>query len=268
MRAFRLAYDGRSYHGYQRQPDVRTVEGRLFAAIRELGLAEPSATPPGYTAAGRTDAGASAVAQTVTLECPDWCTPRALNGSLPTSVRAWASVEVPTDFHATHNAVRREYTYLDPAPTADLEQARAVARRLAGEHDFHNLTPDEEGTVRELSVHVDRDGEFLVFTVGSDGFPRQLVRRLVWLIDAVATGESSLETVDRVLAAEPIEGADGIPPAPAEGLVLTGVEYPGVDFTVDDHALTDARSTFDSYRSSARREARAMGQVIDGLSGN
>lgn len=266
MRAFRLAYDGRPYRGFQRQPDVSTVEGALLDALRELEVIDRDVdVPPGYAAAGRTDAGVSAVAQTVAFECPDWCTPRALNGELPAAVRAWASAEVSADFHATHDAVRRAYTYFLPAPDAGLDVARSAADRLSGEHDLHNLTPEDGRTVRELSVAVDAAEGFLVLTVASDGFPRQLVRRLASLVGAVASGDATPDRVDRVLSTERLDGADGIPPAPGEGLVLTAVDYPGVAFDIDDSALDMARSVFDERAWAARRRAAAMERVLDRL---
>jgi hypothetical protein len=57
VRAFRLAYDGSGYRGFQRQPHGETVEDELFAALRELGVAFEGGSPVGYAAAGRTDAG-------------------------------------------------------------------------------------------------------------------------------------------------------------------------------------------------------------------
>ncbi|MFB6353828.1 MAG: tRNA pseudouridine(38-40) synthase TruA [Halobacteriales archaeon] len=269
MRAFRLAYDGRPFHGFQRQPEVETVEGAVLDALGELGVVgADDDVPPGYAAAGRTDAGVSAVAQTVAFEAPDWCTPRALNGALPDAVRAWASADVSADFHATHDATRREYTYFLPAPEAALGPARSAAERLSGEHDFHNLTPDDRGTVRELAVAVDRSADALVLTVASDGFPRQLVRRLASLVGAVAAGDAPLERVDRVLGPEPLDGPDGVPPAPGEGLVLTAVDYPGVTFDVDEPALADARSAFEGRARAARRRLATMTRVADGLDGD
>ncbi|ERH00453.1 MAG: hypothetical protein J07HN6_02073 [Halonotius sp. J07HN6] len=41
MRAFRLAYDGRPFYGFQRQPSVPTVEGALFDALRALSVISP-----------------------------------------------------------------------------------------------------------------------------------------------------------------------------------------------------------------------------------
>lgn len=269
MYAFRLAYDGRPYRGFQRQPDERTVEGSLLAGLRELDmLRDDERVPPGYAAAGRTDAGVSAVAQTVAFGCPDWCTPRALNGALPEAIRAWARAQVPDGFHATHDAIRREYTYFLPAPEGGFDSAEAAAARLTGEHDFHNLTSDERGTIRDLSVTVDRANDYLVLTVASDGFPRQLVRRLASLVDAVATGDASLAELDRVLATQPLEPADGIPPAPAVGLVLTAVEYPDVGFAIDERALADAHGVLEDRAWDARTEAEVLTRVADGLGGN
>src|SRR6056297_3366826 len=116
-RAFRIAYDGTDYYGYQRQPDVPTVEDAIFDALRALEVLAPDADKPdGYAAAGRTDAGVSALAQTIALEAPDWLAPRALNGRLPADIRAWAAADAPDGFHATHHATRRAYTYHLYAP--------------------------------------------------------------------------------------------------------------------------------------------------------
>jgi tRNA pseudouridine38-40 synthase len=52
--AFRIAYDGQPYRGFQRQPDVPTVEDALLGALRDLDVLPADAdTPPGSAAAGR-----------------------------------------------------------------------------------------------------------------------------------------------------------------------------------------------------------------------
>ncbi|EMA40486.1 tRNA pseudouridine(38-40) synthase TruA [Halococcus hamelinensis] len=262
MRAFRVAYDGRPYHGFQRQPTVPTVEDTMFDALRELGVLDATADKPsGYAAAGRTDRRVSAVAQTVAFDAPDWLVPRALNSELPESVRAWAHADAPPGFHATHDAASRTYTYHLHAPAADVGRAGEACDRLAGEHDFHDLTTDDRNTVRALDVRVEPDGEFLVLTVRAGGFSRNLVRRVGALVRAVATGEAPLAKVDRVLAPEPLDGPEGIGPAPAAGLVLTDVEYPDLDFEVDEAAATSAREVFEGKRVAATTAARAAGEV-------
>lgn len=262
MRAFRLAYDGRPYYGFQRQPTVPTVEGVVFDALRELDvLDENDEKPPGYAAAGRTDRGVSAVAQTIGFESPGWLTPRALNGELPETVRAWAHADAE-EFHATHDAASREYTHHLHAPEADVERANAALARLSGEHDYHNLTPDDHNTVRTLDGTVERDGDFLVATVRAGGFSRHLVRRAVTLVRSVATGETALSKLDCVLSEEVLSGPDGIAPAPAAPLVLTDVSYPGLDFVVDDEAAASARAVFENVRIEAATRTRVASDIM------
>jgi len=288
VRAYRIAYDGRPFRGFQRQPDVPTVEDAIFDALRDLDvLADDAPKPDGYAAAGRTDAGVSARAQTVAFDAPGWLTPRALNGELPGSVRAWASADVPADFHATHDAQSRKYVYhlyalvdghgegagarhpgsgeTDESAGFDDVHAREALVRLAGEHDFHNLTPDDEGTVRDVGASARRDGAFFVVTLRAGGFARQLVRRVVGLVAAVGRGESPPERVDRILGDDPLAGPEGVAPAPAEPLVLWNVAYDGVDFRVDEDAAGSARETFERRHAAWLSRARVAGRLRDGV---
>lgn len=262
IRAFRLAYDGRAFHGFQRQPDVPTVENAVFDAVRALDITTD--VPTHYSAAGRTDAGASAVAQTVAFRCPEWCTPHALNAELPASVRAWAAAAVSEEFHATHDARFREYTYQCYAPSADIEHANAAAERLSGEHDFHNLTTDTCGTVRDLDLTVASDGDYLVLTARADGFPRGLVRRLASLVRAIATRDAPLAKIDRVLGPDPLPGAEGIPVAPAYPLILTHVEY-HTEFEPHPRALQDTREKFHDRRVKHSTIARVADTIETAL---
>ncbi|WP_181685735.1 tRNA pseudouridine(38-40) synthase TruA [Halorhabdus salina] len=263
-RAFRIAYDGRSFHGFQRQPDVATVSDAILDALCSLEVIEET-VPHWYAAAGRTDAGVSALAQTVTIDGPAWLSPAALNSELPAAVRAWASADVPADFHATHDAVEREYTYHLHAPAASLSRAREALSTLSGEHDFHNFSPDETGTVRDLTSDVERDGEFLVVTVRSDGFPRQFVRRLLTVVETVARGVAGHERIEKLLGPDPVEGPDGVAPAPPEPLVLTDVVYPDRTFEREPAAVDSTRDIFDRLAIDHRTNARVASSIADGI---
>ncbi|TKX53269.1 tRNA pseudouridine(38-40) synthase TruA [Halorubrum sp. SP3] len=286
-RAFRVAYDGREYAGFQRQPHAHTVGDALLEALAEHGVVDRGsgathATPPGYAAAGRTDAGVSAVAQTVAFEAPTWLTPRAFNGHLPGSVRVWAAADVADDFHATHDAVRRTYRYHLHAPESGADAPSSAARRdrehavdddrfrtalarFDGKHDFHNLTADETGTVRDLDTAATREGNALVVEIAADGFPRALVRRIIGAARAVGRGTADPAWIDRLLDAEPIPGERGVGPAPPEPLVLWDVTYPDAEFAVDREAAESARVAFGERHRDARHAAAATGAVRDRL---
>lgn len=266
MRAFRIAYDGTPYYGFQRQPSVPTVEDALFDALRELSVTEGE-KPAEYAAAGRTDRGVSALAQTVALEAPDWLTPRALNAELPADVRAWASADAPEGFHATHHAASREYVYHLHAPLETIDAA-AVERALgalSGIHDYHNLTPDDENTERDLSLEAAREGDHLRLSVRAGGFSRQLVRRLVSLVAGVGRGEYPEARIERTFSPEPLPGHKGIPPAPPEPLVLAAVEYPDLGFVADAEAAASARRVFEQRRRERRTGARVAQTIGEGI---
>ncbi|WP_440988784.1 tRNA pseudouridine(38-40) synthase TruA [Haloarchaeobius baliensis] len=267
-RAFRVAYDGRPFHGFQRQPTLPTVEDALFDALRELGvLADDADKPAGYAAAGRTDAGVFGLGQTVAFDAPDWLTPRAFDGELPAAVRAWAHADAPDDFHATHDATSRAYEYHLSAPDADLELARVAADRLRGTHDFRDLSAVSSGnTTRTLTTAtVERDDDFLVIRVRGDGFLHELVRRLVSLVRAVATGEVPPERVDSVLVPGTLPDHEIPPPAPPGGLVFLDAAYPGLDFGPDTRGVESVREVFGDRAVRATTRGRLCRRVVAGV---
>lgn len=271
MHAVRLAYDGRGYHGYQRQPDVPTVEGELFDALRALGVLEGSADrPPGYSAAGRTDAGVSALAQTVALEGPEWLTPRALNAELPPEIRAWAAATVPSTFHATHDASRRRYVYHLYAPQSEIDDELVceAIERLSGRLAVDNLTRASDPRPRSVTATVERDGPFLQVTVAAGGFPWEFVRRLVAVVRAVGTGDRDPRFVDRVLDPTPLSGQEALGPAPPGPLVLAGVSYDGVSFSRDPTAVESASTVFDRRRVEHLTNGRVAGHIDAGITGD
>ncbi|MEF8937705.1 tRNA pseudouridine(38-40) synthase TruA [Halobacteriaceae bacterium SHR40] len=264
-RAYRIAYDGRPFHGFQRQPDVATVEGTLLDALRSLDVIESGKTPPGYAAAGRTDAGVSALAQTVGFEAPDWLTPGAFNSELPASIRVWASTDAPPEFHATHDPDEREYSYVLHAAGLDESRTRRALTALSGTQDFHNLTPDDTGTRRTLSTSLTVEAPFFILTLTAGGFARQLVRRIVSLVADVGAGRADFDRIERVLGEQPISGPDGVGPAAAYPLVLTDVVYPALSFQIDQDAATQARKLFDKQRVERTTTARVSRELVDGI---
>jgi tRNA pseudouridine38-40 synthase len=268
--AYRLAYDGRPFYGFQRQPDLPTVEGAVFEALSELGVYDGALeesgvrpAPPGYAAAGRTDAGVSAAAQVVTVDGPEWLTPAALNSALPEPVRAVARAPA-MGVHATRDAAWRAYVYHLFAPPEDVDddRARATLASLVGEHDFRNLTADDGDTVRRVfDANCHRRGPVLELRLRAEGFLHEMVRRVATMVDEVAHGTLPVD-VNRVLADKPLLGPEGIGPAPPEPLVLVGVGYPDLDFRTDADARDSFRDVFETRRVRALTRERTLSSVL------
>ena len=266
--AYRVAYDGRDYHGFQRQPDVATIEDELLAACAALDVTvNAESPPPGYAAAGRTDAGVSALAQTIVFNGPSWVSPGALNAELPSEIRVWAVATPPEDFHPRYDAIEREYQYWQWADGMHLRRTRAAASRLIGTHDFQNFTTDSDDTIRTVtSISVVPDGPFLRLSVTSQGFLRGQVRRMVEAVAAIGRGDRPLSFIDRALESRPLTGADGIPPAPAAHLILTDVQYQDVHFETNPRAVANVASQFRGEHCRLSAESRVIGTIAGRLS--
>jgi tRNA pseudouridine38-40 synthase len=146
-----LAYDGTEFSGWQVQPGERTVQGELQAALKRVCGESP--LPQG---SGRTDAGVHALGQVASFALaapiPAENLQRALNRTLPPSIRILETRTVRSTFHARHSAVAKTYEYrvfrgaICPpflAPYVypcswpmDVETLQRASRILVGTHDF------------------------------------------------------------------------------------------------------------------------------------
>lgn len=241
--ALGVEYDGTAFLGWQAQPQGRSVQGVLEAALSRVADARIS-----VVAAGRTDAGVHATGQVVHFEASCKRPPRAwvlgVNSNLPEDVAVRWATPVPEKFHARFSATARHYRYLvcerGSRPAVGRQQAawthrrldvsamQAAAECLLGEHDFSAFRAAEcqaaspVRTLRRLDIR--RQGELIVFSVTANAFLHHMVRNLVGSLLAVGRGEVDRLWLEQVLAGRD-RGRAG-PTAPAHGLTLTGVDYP------------------------------------------
>src|SRR5881398_3176720 len=98
-----IAYDGTDFHGWQIQPQLRTIQGELQQALQTLFNHDVN-----VTGSGRTDAGVHAhgqVANVETMRSIDvGAVLRAANGLLPQEIRVISVEEADPDFHARRSA--------------------------------------------------------------------------------------------------------------------------------------------------------------------
>lgn len=241
-----LHYDGTDFSGWQRQPDRRTVQGEVEAALTRLG--NPDTTALG---SGRTDAGVHARGQAVGVRLPErWEAPslrRALNAVLPRDIWVARAHEMRPEFHARYSATSRRYTYYvatgDDAQSPflrryafacdrrlDLDALQRAADLVVGEHAFIGFAV--KGTAPESDDHhctVSRaewseTAEGLAFIVESNRFLHHMVRFLVGTMLDVGRGRRPLTDIQALLAAP--DNREVSPPAPAHALFLDSVRYP------------------------------------------
>jgi tRNA pseudouridine38-40 synthase len=244
VRTFKLvvAFDGTDFHGWQRQPGERTVQGVL-----ETALADALGVPVTLRGAGRTDAGVHARGQVASLEVdttlPAAALRPALAARLPRDVRVLAAEEAGAGFDARRSATARRYSYRllrreDPMLERFAWRPRtwpeggaleAATRTLEGRHDcssFRSAGSSETRPVCAVSRAGWREWEGgLALDITADHFLYHMVRTIVGTaLRAAATADpaAAMRTVrdagDRAAAG---------PTAPAHGLCLEEVLYEG-----------------------------------------
>ncbi len=153
-----LSYDGTDFQGWQVQPGQPTIQGEMQAALGRITGETP--LPQG---SGRTDAGVHALAQVASFALRAPIPPenllRALNRTLPLSIRISEIRTVRSTFHARHSAIAKTYEYrifrgeicppflaryvhACPWPL-DIAALDAGAKLFEGEHDFQSFAASD-----------------------------------------------------------------------------------------------------------------------------
>jgi tRNA pseudouridine38-40 synthase len=146
-----LAYDGSTFHGWQWQPGVPTVQGAIVEVAQQVVQEKIY-----VHGASRTDSGVHALGQVANFKTQSPLSAaefqRAFNALLPPAIRVVATEEVGPDFHARWQAQAKtyryrifrgqvvppfewKYVYHYPWPLNEDAMGEA-ARVFEGEHDF------------------------------------------------------------------------------------------------------------------------------------
>ncbi|GHU63658.1 tRNA pseudouridine synthase A [Clostridia bacterium] len=253
-----IAYDGAGFHGWQRQPGVRTVQGTL-----EEALARVTGQDIALAGTSRTDAGVHALGQRATLR-GDFGIPTdriaAAVNNLTKDVKILAAEDRPEGFHARFNATGKTYIYrmtilddreekaqaariflrnyrylLKTAPNTD--KMYEAARAIEGTHDFASFRAaggaDAESTVRTVHrvgmMQTDEEGPGgarlteISIEVTGDGFLYNMIRIIAGTLLEAGLGKRNPAGIPDVIGAR--DRARAGHTAPASGLYLKKVYF-------------------------------------------
>ena len=239
-----FSYDGSKFKGYQKQPRLKTVQGEIEKALKELSNKDIS-----ISGSGRTDAGVHALNQKAHFDLDMNITcdklQKALNSLLSDYIYIKKVEEVSDDFHARFNVSAKEYIYkinigeysliekdyiYQYNKKLDLVEMERALKYLEGTHDFKSFSKaDEEKedftrTIIQTNLirNVKDVNRFIISFLGT-GFLRYQVRNMVGLLIEIGEGKRKSEDVLDILEAKDRRKA-GIT-APPEGLYLKDVFY-------------------------------------------
>lgn len=240
-----IQYDGTGYVGWQTQPNGVAVQEVLEKELRKLTGEKTS-----LHASGRTDSGVHAMAQVAHFDTESRIPPDkfayALNVGLPGDIRVVYS-DRAEGFHARFDVITKHYRYtVNNAPHAgvfnrntalhyhyalDLDKMKRAAGDLLGEHDFSafkSAGTELENTVRTIyRAEWSRQGNILTFDIAGSGFMYNMVRIIAGTLLEIGSGKRNEDSIKKAL--QSLDRRDAGATAPAHGLMLYRVEYPGFD---------------------------------------
>ena len=250
--AVKVAYDGSGFFGFQRQSERSTVEGAIVKSLLAIGAID-SVENSAFRSSSRTDRGVSAICNIVSFSTafPTKSLCAAMNSNMR-CVWAYGVSEVPDDFNPRW-ARQRWYRYHLPGAGRDVRLVKRLATRFEGEHDFSAFArKSDRDPVRTIdSIDVAEHGHLILLDFRAESFLWNMIRRIVWALDAASRHEMDPDLVGPEVRRHP--GRTGL--APAEFLVLMDVDC-GVEFAIDDRAVKAMAAEFEgrSVRASVSQE--------------
>ena len=142
--ALKIAYIGTHFHGFQRQPDVRTVEEELIYHLRKLGYIDDLKASR-FRIAGRTDAGVHSLGNVISFQSEKEVRINQINNSLPDDIQIIAWAPVRFGFKPRY-AKMRWYRYILFEEDLDIDLLRQTAEVFKGTHNFTNFTKRKQKT--------------------------------------------------------------------------------------------------------------------------
>lgn len=245
-----VAYDGTSFHGFARNPNVVTVQQAL-----EDTLSQVLRHPVTITGAGRTDAGVHARGQVVSFDADEsYFEPTALSRALnrmlgPTIAVDGIEAAAPT-FDARFSCTGRSYRYqifnrAVPDPLTrhftwhvrdhlDIDTMQRASEAIIGTHDFTSFSKRNKSKPQQLFVRTVRQAhwsrsddsvsdDIVTFEITAGAFTHQMVRSLVGMCVEIGRGRRDVADMGVLLRSLSRESAPS--PAPSRGLVLWRAHY-------------------------------------------
>lgn len=247
MRYFiKLSYKGTNYHGWQFQPNAKSVQEELERVFSIILQKQTS-----ITGAGRTDSGVHAKDYIAHFEMEDLDYDKnlkqliyKLNSLLPSDIAINEIWPVKEDSHARFDATKRTYYYfinyrkspflIDTAwmqyseLNIDLmNKACEILMKYDDFTSFAKLHSDNKTNICKLMQAKWSDNEqegYYKFEITANRFLRNMVRSIVGSMVYIGKGRISLEDFKSIIEAK--DRSQGGISAPAKGLFLVKIEYP------------------------------------------
>ena len=243
--ALKIGYIGTNFHGFQRQPDLRTVEEELIYHLRKLDYID-DLKKSRFRIAGRTDAGVHSLGNVISFQSEKEVRVNEINNSLPDDIQILASAPVRYAFKPRY-AQMRHYRYL-LFQDLDVDKLKEVGEVFKGTHNFTNFTKRYQKTttrtiddiqINKVNLNDYHKREFpnlhetlspIFVDIYGESFLWNMVRKMMRVFVDVAIGKMDLGDVERLLNPCEDEPRAYIKVLEPDYLILMDIQYDGIKF--------------------------------------
>jgi tRNA pseudouridine38-40 synthase len=238
-----IEYEGTRYSGWQKQKNVKTIQGILIKAGQEIF----SDSKIDLQGSGRTDGGVHALCQVAHLDVKTMLAPEIIklkfNDKLPSDINILEVEKAPKIFHARHDAVSRSYIYqISKRRTAfaknyvwwikdklDFNRMESASGTFIGMHDFASFSDDDKSEkstkVFIEDIQMKEYGDLILTRITGSHFLWKMVRRMIGILVEIGRGKKAEADLIFYLNLKSNEPAKYT--APPSGLFLEKVYYKG-----------------------------------------
>ena len=236
-----FSYDGTKFNGYQKQPNLRTIQGTLEDALKYINNDKFVKV----SSSGRTDAKVHANNQVchvdIDVNITEYKLKSALNSLLPDDIHIKKTQFADEDFHARYMVSSKEYIYkinvgeYNPIErnyvyqynkNLNIKQMKRAIKYFKGTHDFRAFTTTEynkDSTRTIFKASIDKKGDYVIIKFIGSGFLKYMVRIMVGVLIKVGEGKIKSSYVKDIIASKDRKKAFFT--ASPEGLYLNKVNY-------------------------------------------
>ncbi|KZX14976.1 tRNA pseudouridine synthase A [Methanobrevibacter cuticularis] len=291
--ALKIGYIGTNFYGFQRQPNLRTVEGEIIYVLKKLGYIEDLESSK-FGIAGRTDRGVHSLGNVISFMSEKDILINQINHKLPDDIQILAKAPVRYGFKPRY-AIRRYYRYMLFEEDLDIKAMKELTKVFVGEHDFTNFSKRDQKTpirtideinlivpnestsfdpslVLEDSNHSKTKEEIdiqnfndfshtpIFIDFYGESFLWNMIRKIMRIFYSVGKGKMKVGEVEKFF--NPNEKFN-IKTLSSENLILMDTQYHNINFKYDEYACEGFRRILIQNLLKYRMEFSIENQMLN-----
>jgi tRNA pseudouridine38-40 synthase len=234
----RVFYEGKNYYGYQRQPDITTIEGNIISMLEKSNHIQ-DAKKNNFKSASRTDKSVNAIGNVFAFDSNKEIILDQINALGPNdkSIICWAYAKVEDAFSPKFSNWKK-YWYVLPSNQAErplnmsVEVLKKIFTIFEGKHDFRLFCrQDHRETNREIAkINIFEKNDNIICEFVAQSFLWEQIRRIVSYVLNFNKLSEEFQDTKRLLISDNQINEINIAPADPRNLILVEHFYENIEW--------------------------------------